>query len=163
MANTQSKRIAHLTQAGVNPKLWGPTLAAANIRAELKREFPSVKFSVTSSKYSGGNSVDVRWKDGPTTKQVDAIANKYQAGWFDGMTDCYNYTPSAWTDVFGEARFISTNRAYSFDTMREAVREVCFDRGWELMKVQQGSTDAYLDCCANENSRAVYEYLDPRD
>jgi hypothetical protein len=43
-------------------------LGAANIRKELKRVFPSVKFSVTSDSFSGGNSIHIGWTDGPLTE-----------------------------------------------------------------------------------------------
>ena len=66
--------------------------AAKLIRAELKKAFPGVKFSVTSNGYSMGDSVYVDWTDGPTRDQVHSIAGKYQEGHFDGMTDSYDYT-----------------------------------------------------------------------
>lgn len=67
---------------------------AALIRAELKKEFPGVKFQVHSKTYSGGDSVTVRYElteTTPTPAQVEKIAFKYQAGHFDGMTDMYEY------------------------------------------------------------------------
>lgn len=87
--------------------------AAKNIRIELKRAFPGIKFSVKSSSYWMGNSIDVAWTDGPTTKQVDAIIHKYSSGSFDGMTDCYNYESSVWTDAFGSSKYVHSNRHYS--------------------------------------------------
>lgn len=64
---------------------------AKEMRKELKRVWPSVKFSVRSKSYSGGCSIRVEYTDGPTTKQVDEVIQKYQAGDFDGMTDSYSY------------------------------------------------------------------------
>lgn len=52
--------------------------AASAIRAELKSAFPTVKFSVKSESFSGGNSVSIHWYDGPLTKEVNAIVGKYQ-------------------------------------------------------------------------------------
>ena len=98
--------------------------AAANVRIELKRAFPGVKFSIKTSRFSGGDSLRVRWIDGPTTEQVDAIANKYAAGRFDGMTDCYDYEANAWTDAFGDAKFVSTEREYSDQALANAIRTV---------------------------------------
>lgn len=63
------------------------TDTAKMIRAKLKRTFPGVKFSVRSSKYSGGSSIDVSWTDGPTEKLVEAYVNPYQGSRFDGMID----------------------------------------------------------------------------
>ena len=72
--------------------LTGSAQCAAAIRTELKTKFPDCKFSVTSENFSGGDSVHISWKDGPTTKQVDSIVNKYQYGHFNGMEDIYEYS-----------------------------------------------------------------------
>ena len=63
------------------------TETAKLIRTALKEAFPEVKFSIRTNKYAGGSSIDVRWQDGPTAAQVDAIAKTFQGGYFDGMTD----------------------------------------------------------------------------
>lgn len=68
--------------------------AAKAIKQELARHWPTIKFSVKSENYSGGNSVNVHWAFGPTAKQVEQIIHKYQHGSFDGMTDCYHYSPT---------------------------------------------------------------------
>ncbi len=68
---------------------------AALIKKELKVKFPGVKFSVRSSTYSMGNSVDVDYNKGtnaPNLKDVEQVTYKYKAGHFDGMTDMYEYT-----------------------------------------------------------------------
>lgn len=57
------------------------------VRQALKAAFPGVKFSVRSSVYSGGASIDVRWTDGPLRKEVEPIAKQYQGSDFDGMID----------------------------------------------------------------------------
>jgi len=86
-------------------------LGASNIKLELKRAFPLIKFEVKSSSYSGGNSIDVRWVDGTTTEKVDAIINKYQEGSFDGMTDSYDYdSDRVWPVVFGGAKYVFSQR-----------------------------------------------------
>lgn len=103
----------------------GHVQAAKNIRIELKRAFPGVKFYVTSASYSGGNHVQINWTDGPMTKQVEGIADKYSGGTFDGMTDCYNYRSSPWTEVFGEAKYVSCTRHYSPAMVEAVIRRVC--------------------------------------
>jgi hypothetical protein len=108
----------HLTQGS------GPVVAAKNIRAELKQAFPGVKFSARTSSYSGGNSIDISWTDGPTTKQAEAITGKYAGGSFDGMTDSYDYKSSPWTEVFGEAKYVHCNRRYSPQTVVSIARLV---------------------------------------
>lgn len=39
--------------------------AAKQLRTELKREFPATKFRVRTDRFSGGESIDVHWRDGP--------------------------------------------------------------------------------------------------
>lgn len=58
------------------------------VKAELKKRFPHVKFSVTSD-YS---CVRVNWTNGVTVAMVNEITSKYQLGKFDGMTDSYEYS-----------------------------------------------------------------------
>lgn len=87
--------------------------AAQNLRAQLKARWPGVKFTVTTKRYTGGSSLSVRWIDGPAVSLVDAIADRYQADRFDGQTDCYDYSDSAWTRAFGEAKYVFTSRDYS--------------------------------------------------
>lgn len=58
------------------------------VKTELKKAFPNVKFSVTSDY----NSVRVSWTNGVTVAMVDEITSKYKMGHFDGMTDSYEYT-----------------------------------------------------------------------
>jgi len=73
-------------------QLTGAALTAKMIKARLTALYPRVKFSVTSDTFSMGNSVDIRWTDGPTSDAVNAITKQYQYGSFDGMTDSYDYT-----------------------------------------------------------------------
>jgi hypothetical protein len=71
----------------VRPRSLSVAETAKLVRTDLKREFPGVKFSVRSSSYSGGASIDVRWTDGPTGKDVDRVLKPYEGARFDGMTD----------------------------------------------------------------------------
>lgn len=108
--------------------LSGHARAAKNIKAELTRAFPGVKFSVRSDSFSGGNSVDVSWPLGPSGKAVDAILNKYEYGSFDGMTDSYDYDHSAYGDavsiVLGRAKYVHGQR--ETHSIHEAVeRALC--------------------------------------
>lgn len=63
-----------------------------NIRIELKKEFPSIKFSVSSNHYG---SIDIRWVDGPTIEQVQKlITGKYEDHETDFTGDFRDYNPS---------------------------------------------------------------------
>lgn len=46
-------------------ELTGAALTARQLKKELTRVFPGVKFSVKSEYFSGGNAVNVSWEDGP--------------------------------------------------------------------------------------------------
>lgn len=88
--------------------------AAKNIRIQLKAAFPGVKFSVKTSSYSCGNSINIRWTDGVTVQQVNEITREYSLGDFDGMTDSYEYDQSDyWTDAFGGTKYVFNERTLS--------------------------------------------------
>src|SRR6185312_1000979 len=92
-------------------KLSSHACGAKNIKKELARAFPGVKFTVKSDSFSGGDSIDIGWELGPTTKEVEAITGKYQEGHFNGMEDIYETDRSnQWPDIYGGAKYVSENR-----------------------------------------------------
>lgn len=99
-------------------------IAAKNIRTELKKAFPGIKFKVTTSRFSGGDAVRVGWTDGVTVDDIDAIANKYRGGDFDGSNDLYTYADSAWINAFGSAKYISTSREYSPEFVQNTINGI---------------------------------------
>lgn len=81
--------------------------AAKNIRIELKKAFPTVKFSVTTKRYAGGNHIDVSWTDGITHKKVEDIIDKYRHGEFNGMIDGYDYKKDrSFNKIFGGSDYV---------------------------------------------------------
>lgn len=111
----------HLLTKADRPTWGGYRLAAENIRRELKRRFPKVKFKVTSDSYSGGNSVDVRWTDGPTAKDVEAVADRHKGGSFNGMEDIYEYDRgNVFGDLFGTAKYVFCQRESTVAAVRAA-------------------------------------------
>ncbi|KFM94861.1 hypothetical protein D0U04_21535 [Bacillus clarus] len=87
---------------------------AKKIRKELKKAFPGVKFSVRSSSYSGGSSVDVNWKDGPMRKEVEQITEKFNSCSFDGMQDMKITTGYEFEGkIYNGADYIFANRSLS--------------------------------------------------
>lgn len=110
-------------------KYNGRIIATKNIRTELKVVFPAVKFSVTSETFSMGDAIRISWTDGPTTAEVDAITKKYQAGSFDGMTDCYNYGNDPFNDLFGDAKYVTVSRDESFAFAAQIVEQYNQDYG----------------------------------
>lgn len=99
--------------------------AKSNIRIELKRTWPKIKFSVRSEHYG---SVRICWKDGPTSKQVEMLVSKYRAGHFDGQEDIYRNTNTPWNTVFGDAKYISVDRDYSPDLL-----SICLDKLYQAL------------------------------
>lgn len=109
--------------------------AAANIKRELAEKFPGVKFSVRSKSFSMGNSVDVSWEFGPTSKEVDAILDKYVEGHFDGMTDCYEYGRDTQTRAFqtehGSAKYVHGSRSFPEGFYERVCRDIAAHLGIE--------------------------------
>lgn len=80
------------------------TAAAYNLRKELKAA--GVPIASLRGDYSSINAKVAIGATAEQYQQAKRIAAKYQAGRFDGMTDCYDYDPSAWGEVFGDVRFV---------------------------------------------------------
>lgn len=118
--------------------------AAQAIRKELKLAFPNIKFSVKSQSFSMGDSVDIRWIDGPTTKQVDAITKKYQEGSFNAMEDIYEYGKNPLnlpqskyvmaqrelSDEFKQSELIKFNKYYQVDFTLDTLRTERLFNSW---------------------------------
>lgn len=85
------------------------------VRTALKARFPETKFSVRSSVYSGGASIDVSWTDGPSSAKVESITKQFTGASFDGMIDLKSYHDSEWQGqrVHFGADFIFTSRNIS--------------------------------------------------
>jgi glyceraldehyde-3-phosphate dehydrogenase/erythrose-4-phosphate dehydrogenase len=117
--------------------------AATEIRKELKLKFPGFKFSVRSSNFSMGNSVDIDWTDGPTTEQVDAIVDKYQYGHFDGSIDMYEYSNKR--EDIPQAKFVQTQRSMSAEIVQQIRNEnvIAGDNEWDKMQDCWGSAAVY--------------------
>ena len=74
------------------------TDVAKLIRADLKKSFPGIKFSVRSD----NNSVRISYFDGPLYDEVDKVGQKYKGGGFDGMIDMA-YSSTSWLNPDGTA------------------------------------------------------------
>ena len=115
------KKYPHLVPRELFPNMSCAALAAKNLRIELKREFPGLKFKVQSENFSGGSSVrahaEVFRIDGYTDQDLRELNNKlgrlrgqFAYGNFDGMTDSYDYKSDpgirAFQDAFGSAGYV---------------------------------------------------------
>ena len=102
--------------------------AAQMIRAELKKN--GIRATVKSRVYSGGSSVDVKIQQDvcpATRKQVEAFANRFQYGHFDGMTDSYEYSNR--DESLPQVRFVFVTVDYS-DEIIEAAKAYAGDAFW---------------------------------
>jgi hypothetical protein len=85
-------------------------VGAANLRKELKQQFPDIEFSVRSASYSGGTSIYVSWEFGPTEKEVAEISDKYSLCVFDPVQDLRTYREC--DPLRGGAAYVLTGRSY---------------------------------------------------
>jgi len=110
-------------------KLTEAAQAAKLMRAELKKAFPSVKFSVRSNNFAGGDSVHVNWTNGPTGDAVAEITDKYQYGHFDGMIDLYEYSNNI--EGLPQAKYVLEQRTISDDVYEAKKAEIAKEFGIE--------------------------------
>lgn len=103
--------------------------AAKLIRKDLKEAFPTIKFKVTSQSFSMGDSVDVRYVDGPTTKQVDEIIRKYQYGSFNGMEDIYEHTNK---QDFPQSKYVHSQRTLTWGASKYTADRIKEKYGIEI-------------------------------
>lgn len=107
-----------------------PTTAreiSGNLKKELKNAFPGVRFSVRYSSFSGGDSLTVKYTDGPTLDKVRTIVDKYQDSHADYTGDFWDYDPSEFNRLFGGAKYVTTDREFSAERMAAAREKVAAD------------------------------------
>lgn len=114
-------------------------LAAKNIRQELKAAFPGVKFSVTKRDYG---AVSVKWTDGPTVDQVNAITGKYKSGYYDPHEDLHSNKVGPWHMVFGGVDYLNTGRDYSASHLQKAI-DALFDENGALDEIEKPTPETY--------------------
>ena len=94
------------------------------IRKLLKKHFPGVKFSVVSSRFSGGDAIHIHPKshifEQEFHRELYFAFSATAAGQFDGMTDSYSYHRRK----FSGARYVSFDRAYGDLPLRELDHQV---------------------------------------
>lgn len=98
--------------------------AGKSIKKELEAKFPGVRFSVRSKRFSGGNDVRVSWENGPTTKEVEQVSNKYQEGNFNGMIDLYEYDYNR-PKTNGSAKYVFAERSINNEGYKAMMQSYC--------------------------------------
>lgn len=136
----QKKRLAYKTQRKVENKGHQSDAAAtaAAIRTRLKKEFPGIKFSVTSENFSMGNSVNIDWTDGPRLSDVQKVGNEYQSGHFDGMMDYYEHRSVSKDLGCPGAKYVHAHR-----TITDAYAETLIKAWEEKHGYEYNHKDAY--------------------
>lgn len=66
----------------------------------LKKKLPNTKFSVKTSFYSGGSSIDVFWTNGANKKTVEKLVGHFHGAEFDGMQDLKYYNERPYSNDF---------------------------------------------------------------
>lgn len=134
-SNAERKRCeteyAHLTRVDLIESYKEKRKATGNnLRAELKKHFPTTKFSVRYSSFSGGDAYDIRWTDGPTYDDVDKVADKFQLYRPDELSQGDYWDPHSthFTRMYGDASYINCHRDISEEAIsnaRQKLLEYC--------------------------------------
>jgi hypothetical protein len=143
-----------------------PADTAKLLRSALRESFPGCKFSVKTSVYSGGASITIRWTDGPSVKQAEAVSNVFSGAYFDGMID---YKGSRYALLDGKrvsfgADFIFCSRRYSDEAVAKVIRGTKSDatveqfRSGDLWDVPF----AVIGCAGNDLQAIINERLSKR-
>lgn len=129
------------------------------VRAALKEAFPGVKFSVRSSVYSGGASIDVGYTDGPDAAQVKGVVNAFQGAYFDGMTDYKgsNYSSLDGQEVRFGADFIFVNRKFTVGFMQGFVALAAVRYGYPKFDVIDNGFGARIVGADYEQERRIMQ------
>ena len=97
----------------VTPGKLDGAIRSKLIRKALKELFPDVKFSVRLDRYSMGNSIDIRWKDGPASRTMEQTGIKWTFG-------SVSHDEQTGEILSGGNSFVFNEREYSDDARKWA-------------------------------------------
>ena len=80
-----------------------------------------------------------------TLSNAGEITRKYQSGSFDGMNDCYEYSASAWNEVFGGSKYVFTQRDFSAELITRAIAAVFEKYSGNLDETPMPTAEDYLN------------------
>lgn len=131
-------------------KYLSATEIAKHVRRTLKEHWPTTKFSVRTSTYSGGASINVRWTDGPTDKMVDSLVGRFQSVSHMDVADLVHHKKVVvgGEEVSSGAHYIFTRRRFSLDHLRGAAAVICVDEGLDPDDLEYGEDEfngAYIE------------------
>lgn len=132
------------------PGVSAHALAARNMRIMLKQHFPGRKFSVKTSVYAGGTSLNIRWSDLDLDddearvlgRQVQALADRFSLGEYNGMDDSYTYATGehrAFTDLFGAAKYVLAQAEHRSDLKVAQHRKEMLEKALPTQKTKKPS------------------------
>lgn len=129
------------------------------VRAALKESFPGVKFSVRSSVYAGGASININYVNGPTAEQVKGVISVFEGSYFDGMTDYKgsNYNTLDGQEVRFGADFIFVNRKFTVAYLEMFVDQAAAALGFAKPKVVDNGFGARLDGADYNQERLIMD------
>jgi len=108
---------------------------AKTIKQFLRKAYPGVKFSVKSDSFSGGQSIDVDWTDGPSVPEVQAITNQFKVGLGEGS---HHY-------LFENRKWSEERRQLVEDEIRRT-HAMNFDNDWkEKMFIQENTWRVFVN------------------
>lgn len=98
-------------------------ICAKEIRKFLKENFPKAKFNVRSQNFAGGNSVSINFIDSPYLyEEVRKAVKKFQYGYFDGMTDSYEYNNVL--EGVPQVKYLLVERDFSDEVKQRITKEL---------------------------------------
>lgn len=145
-----AQEFAHLIQGDDQ---YSGLLAAKNMRVELRKAFPAVKFSIRKRHFG---SVSINWTDGPTEKEVEDVVSQHKGGYFDGMDDSYKHVRTPFVVVFGGVEYVSAYREHSPALVERAIDKVFAEYAGNLTGI---SKPAAAEFSSGELFRVAVPYL----
>lgn len=125
----------HLVQSSAD--MHGAVLVTKNLRIELKRLYPLVKFVVRAARTS---AVTVRWQDGPSGRAIEEGFGKYRTG--QSKSGRAGST-TAWHNVFGGVQILSFYRDTSDGLVERAISAVWEKHAGDLNGIPRPTIAAY--------------------
>lgn len=118
--------------------------SAKLIRKLLASKFPGVKFSVRSSRYAGGASIDIKWNNGPTLHSVRKYTDPFAGAHFDGMIDLQSYVSSY---ILPDGTVVHGLTDEQWEKYKDSAEEVRF--GSDYVHCSREYTKEFLEETAN--------------
>lgn len=121
------------------------------VRVALKRDFPAIKFSVTSKSYAGGASIRVVYIDGPRTADVEKITRQFEGSTFDGMIDLKSYHSNMLNgeEVHFGADSVHVEHKHSVALVTKVAQAYCNRYSVEMPEILESCGSGYIGWTAS--------------